>query len=123
MFLYSFEKLEVWRDIRDFTKKIFLITKKFPSDERFSLVAQIKRATLSISSNLAEGTSRSSMKDQARFTEIAFGSLVEVLNHLIIAVDLDFISTDDYNDLRPDIEKIGNKLNALKNSQLRKVAN
>lgn len=108
MFLYSFEKLEVWRDIRDFTKKIFLITKKFPSDERFSLVAQIKRATLSISSNLAEGTSRSSMKDQARFTEIAFGSLVEVLNHLIIAVDLDFISTDDYNDLRQDIEKIGN---------------
>lgn len=118
MRLYSFEKLEVWKLARTLTKNIYLASKEFPDDERFGLTGQIRRAAVSISSNIAEGSSRQSGKEQARYTEIAFGSLLEVLNQLITASDLLFISEETVNLQRPLIEEIGNKLNKLRESQI-----
>ena len=118
MFLYSFEKLDVWQKSRSLNAKIYLISKEFPKHEQYSLQSQIRRAVVSISSNIAEGTSRLSYKDKARFTSIAYGSLMEVLSQLLIALDLGYISNTDYTDTRPLIEEIGNKLNSLRKSQI-----
>ncbi|WGK63984.1 four helix bundle protein [Croceiramulus getboli] len=77
---FSFEKLEVWSDAKDLVKQIYTQTKKFPDDEKFSLTSQLRRAAVSVGSNLAEGTSRRSKKDQAHFSNLAYSSLMEVLN-------------------------------------------
>ncbi|MEM9846628.1 MAG: four helix bundle protein [Bacteroidota bacterium] len=117
---FAFEKLDVWKRSRVFVKEIYKLSKGFPSEERYNLTSQVRRSASSISSNLAEGGARVSGKEQARFTEISFGSLMETLNHLIIAADLGYISDKSVNNLRPMIEEIANKLNALRKSQLKK---
>lgn len=122
MFEYSFEKLEVWRISKDFVADIYKLTSKFPKEELFGLTSQIRRAAISIPSNLAEGSSRYSIKDQARFTVISYSSALEVLNHLIISKDLGFISKQEYISLREKIEKITNMLNALSKAQKAKIS-
>jgi len=118
MRLFSFEKLEVWKASRKLVKNIYTISSIFPNEEKFGLVSQIRRAAVSVSSNIAEGNSRKSFIEQARFTEIAYGSLLEVLSQLILAYDLKFIEKGELEKQRFLIEEISNKLNALKNSQL-----
>ncbi len=118
--VYSFETLDVWKEARKFAVKVYKLTKKLPTDERYGLVSQMRRSGISISSNLAEGSSRESLKDQARFSEISFGSLMELLNHSILSYDLEFISEDELIDLRIDIDSIGSKLDGLRKSQLKR---
>ncbi|MEL6810254.1 MAG: four helix bundle protein [Bacteroidota bacterium] len=118
MYHYSFEKLDVWKDAKDLAKHIYEITKKFPSDEKFGFVAQLRRASISIASNIAEGSARKTSKDQAHFYVIAFSSSIEVLNQIIICYELEFISEDTYVSLRTQIERITNRLNALRKSRL-----
>ena len=120
MRLYSFEKLDVWNLSRKLTKDIYRISRIFPDDEKFGLISQIRRAAISVSSNIAEGSSRKSGKEQARYTEIAYGSLLEILSQLIAANDLEFITEDIIIAQRPLIEEIGNKLNKLKEAQLKR---
>ncbi|TNE68748.1 MAG: four helix bundle protein [Bacteroidetes bacterium] len=120
MKIYSFEKLEVWQRGREMVKAVYQLSGDFPAEEKFSLTQQIRRACTSVTCNLAEGTARYSGRDQARFSEIAFGSLMEVLNLLITAVDLEYISEERLFQQRPLIEEIGNKINALRESQLRR---
>lgn len=115
---YFFEKLRVWQSGRVLVKNVYALTKKMPADEKFGLISQIRRAALSVTCNLAEGTSRSSGKEQARFSEIAFGGLMELLNLLITSSDLDYITESELDALRPLIEEIGNMLNKLKETQL-----
>jgi four helix bundle protein len=117
-YLFSFEKLNVWIDSKELIKLIYIVPKKFPDEEKFGLTNQLRRASISVASNLAEGTSRKTYKDKAHFTTMSYSSLMEVLNQTIIAKDLNYISNDDYTILRTQIEKISNKLNALRNSQL-----
>lgn len=78
---------------------------------------QLRRAAVSVSNNLAEGSARKTKKDQANFTTMSYSSLMEVLNMLILALDLEYINEKDYLELRPLVEEITNKLNALRNSQ------
>jgi len=118
MKLYSFEKLDVWQRSRVLVFMIYKLTKTYPKDERFGLVSQLRRASVSVSSNLAEGSGRASFKEQARFSEISFGSLIEVLNQLILSNDLEYLSEDELKEFRVIIEEIGNKINSLKQSQL-----
>ena len=120
---YSFEKLDVWKESRKLALEIYLLTNKFPSEEKFGLVSQMRRCCISISSNLAEGTSRISFADQARLTEISFGSTMELLNHLILSFDLQFLIEEKLNQIRLSIDSIANKLNALRNSQLVRYGN
>ncbi len=121
MKIYSFEKLLVWQQARVLTKEIYLITKNFPDEEKFGLTSQLRRASVSICSNIAEGSSRNSYKDKARFTEIAYGSLMEVLNQLILSLDLNFLSQEKYEKSRLSIEEISNMLNGLRKSQLNNI--
>ena len=113
MLEFSFERLEVWQLSRRFVSKIYRITKNFPDSEKFGLTNQIRRAAISISSNLAEGTSRLSTLDQARFSQISYSSLMEVANQLILANDLNYIDDKSLNEFREDINELGNKINAL----------
>ena len=83
--MFNFEKLEVWQKAIDFGDLIYIETRPFPSDERFGLTNQLRRAATSVSSNIAEGSSRSSKNEFARFTEIAAGSLFEVVSQSFIA--------------------------------------
>ncbi|MBL4715453.1 MAG: four helix bundle protein [Bacteroidia bacterium] len=110
---YSFENLEVWQKSRKLVKAIYKTTEKFPKEEKFGLTSQIRRASVSVSSNIAEGSTRWSKKDKARFYEIAFGSLIEILNQLILSNDLGFLTTNKLKELRNDIESIGRMLTAL----------
>ena len=123
MYTYSFEKLDVWQLSRELVKDIYHLTLKFPDEERFGLTSQIRRATISISSNLAEGSARKTAKDQAHFTTISYGSLMELLNQLIISSDLEYVTIEELKLIRPSIEEIGNKLNSLRNSQLSRISN
>lgn len=122
MYTFSFERLDVWKNSRDLTKHIYQITQTFPGEEKYGLVSQLRRASVSIISNIAEGSSRSSVKDQAHFYNTAFSSLMEVLNQVIISNELEYISTDNYSELRKLIEKISNQLNSLRNSILTKIS-
>ncbi|HZV69755.1 MAG TPA: four helix bundle protein [Saprospiraceae bacterium] len=115
---YSFEKLDVWQETKKLAVKIYRITREFPKDERFGLISQMRRAGISISSNIAEGTSRYSGKDQVRFYEIAYGSLMELLNQLIISCDLEFLKEENLEVLRLDIDSISYKLTRLRDSKL-----
>ncbi len=118
MYIFSFEKLEVWKEATSLCKKIYTLTENFPSSEKFGLISQLRRASVSISSNLAEGTSRTTNKDKAHYTTIAYSSTMEVLNQLILAKELEFLSEESYNKLRTSIYKITNMLNALRKAQL-----
>ncbi len=120
MKIYFFEKLDVWQRGRVLVKSIYQLSGNFPTEEKFGLTQQIRRASFSITCNLAEGTARFSGKDQARFSEIAFGSLMEVLNLLITAVDINYLTEEALLQQRPLIEEIGNKINALRESQLKR---
>jgi four helix bundle protein len=115
MHTYSFEKLEVWQNARDLAKQIYIATKSYPEDEKFGLTNQMRRAVISISSNIAEGSGRTSNKDFAHFVQISYGSLLELLNQLILSLDLEYISNTIYFEIRPAIEEISNKLNSLRN--------
>ncbi|WP_248723152.1 four helix bundle protein [Seonamhaeicola sp. ML3] len=118
MKVYSFENLKVWKESIELVKCIYNMTNNFAPEEKFGLVSQLRRASVSISSNLAEGTSRKSNKDKAHFTTIAFSSSMEVLNQIIISKELGYISEKDYILVRSKIEKITNMLNALRKAQL-----
>jgi len=118
-YTYSFEKLHVWVESKELTKSIYIITKCFPADEKFGLISQLRRASVSICSNITEGgVSRSTNKDKARFMTIAFSSAVEVVNQLIISHELNFITLKQYDSLRKQLESITNKLNLLQKSQI-----
>ncbi|MEK6259613.1 MAG: four helix bundle protein [Planctomycetota bacterium] len=114
--MFGFEKLEVWQLAIDYSDEIYATTRLFPNDERFGLTNQIRRASVSISSNIAEGSGRSSRKDFARFVEIAFGSLLETVSQFTIAKRQGFIEQPDFDRLYAAAERLGRMLSGLKNS-------
>ena len=120
MYVYSFEKLEVWKESIKLVKQVYRFSKSFPDDEKYGLSSQIKRSAVSVVSNISEGTSRITNKDKAHFTSMAFSSTMELLNQLIIAKELNFIQENTYKETRLIINKIANMLNALRKSQLNK---
>jgi four helix bundle protein len=120
MYLFSFEKLEVWNDARVLVKMIYEITAGFPASEKFGLINQMNRASVSVASNIAEGSARITANDKARFMHIAFGSLMELLNQLIIAGDFGWVSEEQMIRARSQVEKVANKLNALEKAYLSK---
>ena len=116
MYTFSFERLEVWNKSRLLTKKIYHGTINFPDSEKFGIVSQLRRAVISVCSNIAEGASRKSRKDQLHFYNIAFSSLMETLNQLIISNDLDFLDSQSLEESREEIHSISRMLNGLCNS-------
>lgn len=117
MKVYSFEKLECWQHSRRLTLWIYKMTNKFLQDEKFGIIMQMRRAAISIASNLAEGTSRKSSKDQSHFSTMAYSSTIELLNDLIISNDLSFLSDVFYSEGRSLIERQTLLIAQLRKSQ------
>ena len=120
-YLFAFERLEVWQLARKFFKQAYTIIDTYPSSERYNLVDQIRRAATSIALNLAEMTSRSSYKEQAHYSEIAYGSTIEVYCSFLLSYDLGYINEQQLEELKEKISELSNKINALKNSQYQRA--
>lgn len=97
--MHQFKELQIWKKSRLFCSKIYNVTATFPSEEKFGIINQLRRASVSIPSNIAEGSSRNSNKDFARFLEIAIGSAYEVETQLLISSDLGFINEENTTEL------------------------
>ena len=119
--LYSFEKLEVWNEAKKLVVEVYHLLDKFPKIENYALCDQIRRAIVSVPSNIAEGSGRKSLKEQIHFIEIAYGSLMEAYNQLLIAVDLASIATESLMAIKPTIDTVARMLNGLRNSFTRKL--
>jgi four helix bundle protein len=117
MKIYSFEKLICWQKAKDLSKWTYKLTLNFPPDEKFGVVSQMRRASISIASNIAEGTSRKTKKDQAKFSVIAYSSTIELLNDLIIVFELNFITKEEYDIGRNLIEEVTKLISSLHKSQ------
>lgn len=121
MYLFGFEKLEVWQEARKLTLEVYKMTEKFPEREKFGLTNQLRRASVSVGANIAEGAIRSSPKEQAHFYSISYGSLMEMMSHLITSVDLGFITDEELLIMRNMIQPLSLKINNLRNTQLAKA--
>jgi len=111
--LQDFRKLSVWRKSHELTLAIYRATVSFPSEERFGLTSQIRRACAAISANLAEGTGRSSDKDFARFCQMAMGSAAEVEYHLLLARDLGMLDPEEHRELASSVTEVKKMLTSL----------
>ena len=122
MAIKSFSDLIVWQKGHAFVLEIYIITSKFPKEELYGLTSQIKRAVISITSNIAEGFVRHFKKEKIQFYYVSLGSITEVQNHLLIARDLHFITADQFNFLNDRANEIAKMINSLirsiNNSQL-----
>ena len=114
--LFSFEKLKVYEVAQTLVKEIYTLQKNFPNEERYGLGDQVRRASVSIVANIAEGGGRTSSKEKIHFIEIAFGSMTEVFCELQLACDLGYIPHKNFEDLRPLFQETAKLLSGLRNS-------
>ena len=112
--IFAFEQLDVYQVARRYVKNVYLLSNKFPLKEDFALTSQIRRAAVSITSNIAEGTSRFSIKDKSHFIEIAYDSLMETYSQLQVASDLGYITQSDIEQQHPLVIELRNRLSALR---------
>ena len=118
---YSFENLDVWKKSRELVAFVYRIQSTFPSYERYGLGDQMRRAVVSVSSNIVEGNARYSVKEQVHFIEIAVGSLMEVYCQLIIAYDLKYINEEQLNQCNERIEVVLKLLNGLRYYKINQI--
>ena len=114
--MFNFEKLDTWHEAIRFADLVYALTRAFPAEERFGLTNQMRRAAVSISSNLAEGCSRSSRADYARFVELATGSVFEVVSQATIGRHQGFLPDADYQQLYQAAETQSRMLSGLRKS-------
>ncbi len=104
--MHNFKELNSWKEAKDLSVHIYKLTSKFPSSEIYGITSQIRRAAVSIPSNIAEGAGRNSNKDFSRFIAIALGSAFELETQLLIASEIDYIDNEDYKELIVSLNKI-----------------
>jgi len=119
----SYRDLEVWRKAMELAKRIYQITSKFPGDERFGLTNQLRRAAVSIPSNLAEGHSRSGPGDFSRFISISMGSVAEVETQVILSSELGYLAVETSSEVLSDLDVLGKMLRGLSKSITRRRTN
>jgi len=113
MSLKTHKDLNVWKESRELVTEIYALTSKFPKDEVYSLTAQIKRAAISIPSNIAEGSARDSNKEYIHFLYISLGSAAELDTQLIIAKDLGFINEKEFIKISENLDSVSKMLSGL----------
>jgi four helix bundle protein len=109
----SFRDLEVWKLAIDFVKKVYQTTNSFPPSENFGLINQIRRAAVSIPSNIAEGQGRNSTKEFRQFLAISLGSLAELETQLIIAKEIEYLTLHELNPLLTILDRIRKMIKGL----------
>ena len=116
MEVFGYRKLIAYQKAKEVVKRTYKLLKKFPAEERYAMCDQLRRSSVSVTSNIAEGVNRFSIKDKAHFIEIAYGSLMEVSSQFEIAEDLGYITTDDRSSMDLLIEEDARLLSGLLNS-------
>jgi four helix bundle protein len=109
----DFRTLKVWEKSHQLALAVYKVTKNFPKDELYGLTAQIRRASMSIPTNIAEGCGRHTDADFARFLQIAMGSASETEYQLILARDLEFLGSQEYEKLQSEVEEVKRMLASL----------
>ena len=111
---YSYKNLNVYQDAKAFVVAVYKLLDSFPDTEKFALCNQIRRAAISVTSNIAEGVSRTSNKEKVHFLEIAYASMMEVDSQLDVSVDLGYITKEQYSVIEEKIDGIARQLSALR---------
>ena len=117
---YSYKNLDVYKESKALVKMVYGLLKLFPKEEQYALCDQLRRAVISVPSNVAEGSGRTSMKDQAHFIEMAFGSLMEVDCQLDIAQELGYVSKNELDAICVQISRVAAMLSAMRNKCLQR---
>jgi len=113
MEVYGYRKLIAYQKAKEVVKRTYKLLNKFPAEERFALCDQLRRASISITSNIAEGVTRYSVKDKAHFIEISYGSLMEVSSQFEIAEELGYVSSEERLSMDQLIEEVARLLSGL----------
>lgn len=117
---YSYQTLNVYKDAKALVVAVYRLLKQYPAEERYVLCDQIRRAAISITSNIAEGMSRYSDKEKVHFLEIAYASMMEVESQLDISVDLEYISEEQFTIIADNIISVGKQLSVLRGKYVQK---
>lgn len=112
--MFSFQNLNVYQESRKLVKTVYSMLEKYPSKEQYALCDQLRRSVISVPSNIAEGISRKSAKEQSHFLDISYGSLMEVLCQIEISLDLQYINKEEYDIVFEQINSIAVKIINLK---------
>lgn len=120
--VYPFQKLKVWQEAKKLVVDVCHLLDSFPKFEKYALCDQIRRAIVSVPSNIAEGSGRRSLKEQIHFLEIAYGSLMETYNQLLIAIELTYITEEGVEAIKPSIDAVAKMINALHNKYARQLS-
>jgi four helix bundle protein len=115
-----FRQLEVWQEAHRLVLMVYQTTRKYPSDERFGLTSQMRRAAVSIAANVAEGFKRRGIQDKIRFYNISEASLEELKYYFLLSKDLEYLASDSQTDLMSQAESVGRLLNGLLTSTERR---
>lgn len=116
MEVFGYRKLIAYLKAKEVVKRTYKLIKKFPSEERYAMCDQLRRASVSITSNIAEGVNRYSVKDKSHFVEMAFGSLMEVSSQFEIAEELGYITVEDRMSMDELVKEEARLLSGLQNS-------
>lgn len=119
--MFSFENLLVYKKARVLVKDVYNLQREFPREEKYELGDQIRRSITSVTSNIAEGSGRESIKEKIHFLETAFGSLMEAFSQLQNAQDLEYIKQQKVEDIRPQFEEAAKMISGLKASLEKKL--
>lgn len=114
--MFGFEKLDVWKKAVESADHVYRMTREFPDYEKFGLANQVRRSVVSISSNIAEGSSREPQRDFARSIEIAYGSTIELVSQIHIAQRQEFMPTEDARELHRSAKEVARMPSGLRSS-------
>ena len=114
--MFAYRKLDVYANIKKYVADIYQLLQKFPNEERFAMCNQLRRAAVSITSNIAEGMGRFSDKEKLHFIEIAFGSLYETMSQIELALDFNYITQNEFVNMEEQVVVISKMLSGLRNS-------
>jgi len=117
---YSYKTLTVYKEAKSLVVAIYRLLKIYPAEERYALCDQMRRAAVSITSNIAEGMSRYSDKEKAHFLEISYASMMEVDSQLEVSLDLEYINAEQYEQISKQINNVGRQLSNLRARYVKK---
>jgi four helix bundle protein len=116
MEFFGYRKLVAYIKASEVRRRVYRLVRKFPKEEQFALCSQMRRAAVSVTSNIAEGMTRYSAKDKIHFLEISFGSLMELMSQLEVAIDEEYISEEEFHNIETLIAETGRLLSGLQKS-------
>ena len=116
MEFFGYRNLVAYEKAREVVRRVYYVTKSFPKDEVFALSSQMRRAAVSITSNIAEGMTRYSVKDKAHFLEIAYGSLMEVMSQMEVAENQKYITTAEFQNFEVLVADVARLISGLQKS-------